>query len=55
LGYQSEWAKTHLPTRRDRNEFYTRLGRLTPPTGEALERLRRMSAQVSPADFLKAK
>ena len=31
LGYQSEWAKTHLPTRRERNAFYTQVGKLVPP------------------------
>ena len=27
IGYQSEWAQAHLPTRRERNDFYTELGR----------------------------
>ena len=31
LGYQSEWAKTHLPTRRERNVFYTQIGQLISP------------------------
>jgi hypothetical protein len=30
-GYQSDWAKTYLPTRRDRNAFYTHLGREVEP------------------------
>jgi hypothetical protein len=30
-GYQSEWAKTHLPTRRERNAFYTKVGREVEP------------------------
>jgi hypothetical protein len=30
-GYQSDWAKSHLPSRRDRNAFYTRLGRQVEP------------------------
>lgn len=30
-GYQSEWAQTQLPTRRAKNEFYTRLGRQVEP------------------------
>ena len=30
-GYQSDWAKSHLPSRRDRNDFYTRLGRQVEP------------------------
>ena len=39
-GYQSDWAKTHLPTRRERNEFYTALGRQVEPgplDGEKIE------------------
>jgi hypothetical protein len=31
LGYQSEWARTHLPDRRERNAFYTELGRKVEP------------------------
>ena len=31
LGYQSEWAKAYLVTRRERNAFYTQIGRLIPP------------------------
>jgi len=31
IGYQSEWAKRHLPTRRERNAFYTELGRRVTP------------------------
>jgi hypothetical protein len=31
LGYQSDWAKTHFPARRERNAFYTHLGRQVEP------------------------
>ncbi len=31
LGYQSAWAKMHLPSRRQRNAFYTKLGRQVEP------------------------
>jgi hypothetical protein len=31
LGYQSDWARTHLPSRRERNAFYTELGRKVEP------------------------
>ncbi len=30
-GYQSKWASAHFPTRRERNAFYTRLGRQVEP------------------------
>ena len=52
LGYQSEWAKTHLPSRRERNDFYTRVGLQTPPTPEAMARLKQKSAENMPAEFL---
>lgn len=31
LGYQSDWAKAHFPTRRERNALYTQLGRQVEP------------------------
>ena len=31
IGYQSEWAHSHLPSRRERNAFYTALGCHVPP------------------------
>ena len=52
LGYQSEWAQAHLPTRRERNDFYTRLGYLVPPGKENLARLKQLDSSMSPADIL---
>ncbi|MGQ9502633.1 MAG: hypothetical protein ACUVSF_12955 [Anaerolineae bacterium] len=40
LGYQSNWARLHLPDRRMRNDFYTQVGYLIPPGKTGLERLR---------------
>jgi hypothetical protein len=31
IGYQSDWAQAELPTREQRNAFYTALGRRVPP------------------------
>ena len=31
LGYQSSWAQDNLPTRRARNDFYTKIGQLVSP------------------------
>lgn len=53
LGYQSGWAKSHLPGRRERNQFYTALGQKVPPGRAAFERLNRADASMSPADLLK--
>ena len=54
LGYQSEWASAHLPTRRERNTFYTSIGRLVPPTaaGSCPAASRWASCLFTPADFL---
>jgi hypothetical protein len=51
MGYQSEWARTCLPDRRERNAFYTRLGRQLHPD-MANDMLSRISPQMSPKDVL---
>jgi hypothetical protein len=52
-GYQSAWARTHLPTRRERNAFYTQVGRLVPPTSAGLARLQELGQKdAAPAVFL---
>ena len=53
LGYQSEWAQTHLPTRRQRNDFYTRVGYGVPPGSEGATHLRRFTPDMSPDEMLK--
>jgi hypothetical protein len=52
LGYQSLWAKEHLPTRRERNAFYTRAGRLIPPGKVCLAHLGKLDAHYSPEKFM---
>jgi hypothetical protein len=52
LGYQSQWAKTHLPTRRERNAFYTRIGRQVPPGEAGLALLKGVPQNDVPAQFL---
>lgn len=52
-GYQSEWAKSHLKTRRERNLFYVRLGRLVPPGRHGLNRLQQVAA-ATPEELLDA-
>jgi hypothetical protein len=50
LGYQSDWAKSYLPGRKERNAFYTRIGRKTPSGTAGLQMLRRISPNVLPDD-----
>ena len=52
LGYQSEWARTHLAARRERNAFYTRVGRLTPPGQAGMARLKSLTPDLSPVEVL---
>lgn len=52
LGYQSEWAQAHLPTRLQRNAFYTRAGWLLPPGKEGLGLLEGLSKEMEPEEIL---
>jgi hypothetical protein len=46
MGYQSDWAQAHLPVRRERNGFYTQLGRLVPPGRAGVTKLQEASASL---------
>jgi hypothetical protein len=50
LGYQSEWARAHLPSRRERNRFYTAVGRRVPPGKAGGQVLGQVDPAMSPAD-----
>ena len=52
LGYQSSWARQHLPERSVRNAFYTRLGHLIPPGKAGQHVLEKLDAQESPEKIL---
>jgi hypothetical protein len=52
LGYQSEWARMHLPSRRERNAFYTRLGALLEPGKKGLKQLLQLAWLQTPDQVL---
>jgi len=52
LGYQSDWARRHLPRRRDRNAFYTEVGALLEPGIAGLQRLGALDAASRPAQLI---
>ena len=52
LGYQSEWAEAHLPSRRERNDFYTRVGYHMPPGKASIAQVRQLDPTISPVDIL---
>jgi hypothetical protein len=52
LGYQSDWARTHLPSRRERNAFYTQVGRQARPGPTGLALLKQLTPAPPPAEIL---
>ncbi|MCX6029114.1 MAG: hypothetical protein NT169_07400 [Chloroflexi bacterium] len=51
-GYQSAWAKQRLPTRRERNAFYTAIGQRVPPGASGLAKLRALDTAMLPGHIL---
>ncbi len=51
-GYQSEWARAHLPSRRARNQFYTQIGRAAPPGLRSMARVGQFDPEMPPAKML---
>jgi len=54
LGYQSAWAKSYLPTRKERNAFYTQVGKRVPPGAAGRALLAAVQPDMEPAQILKA-
>jgi hypothetical protein len=52
LGYQSEWAAAHLPTRRQRNDFYIQLGYQLPPGKDGISKLKQLGSTLLPGEIL---
>jgi hypothetical protein len=52
IGYQSEWANSFLPTRSDRNSFYTRAGFLIPPGIPGFQALKKLNVTMSPQEIV---
>lgn len=53
MGYQSEWATTHLATRAMRNAFYTAVGRRTPPGRAGAQLLAQLQPTMTPDEVLR--
>ena len=54
LGYQSDWAQQHFPTRAERNAFYTQAGERIPPGPAGPAGLRALGATPGPEVVLAA-
>jgi hypothetical protein len=52
LGYASQWAQMHLPSRRERNKFYTQVGYCVRPGKASLDTLKRLDPDMPPAAIL---
>jgi hypothetical protein len=48
LGYQSDWARAQLPSRRERNDFYTKVGYTLSPGKPKIT----LDTNMTPADIL---
>jgi hypothetical protein len=53
MGYQSAWAADFLPTRAQRNAFYSAIGRRTPPGKAGRRLLAQLHPEMSPDEALK--
>jgi hypothetical protein len=51
LGYQSDWAKSYLTTRSERNAFYTMIGRQVIPGKTGIAQLRAFSDRMKPTEI----
>ena len=52
LGYESDWAKSHFPARRQRNQFYQQIGFQIPPEKKTIGKLLSLKEGASPEQFL---
>jgi hypothetical protein len=52
LGYQSTWARSHFPSRKQRNQFFTKAGYSIPPGKSSMQKLRDQDHQILPEDLL---
>lgn len=52
IGYQSKWAASQLPSRAERNSFYTWVGRGLTPGITGVRKLQSLSADLTPAEVL---
>ena len=54
LGYQSDWAKSHLPRRRERNAFYIKVGQMVEPGQASVPRVAKLDPSWPPQKILAA-
>ena len=53
LGYQSEWAQVNFPSRRQSNDFYTRVGQMIQPGEAGLNVLKKLNTNMEPSSILR--
>ncbi len=53
MGFQSEWAKQQMPDRRERNEFYTQVGKSLPPGQIGSQKIGKITPEYEPDDILR--
>jgi hypothetical protein len=53
MGYQSDWSKQAMSTRRQRNEFYTAVGKIIEPGASGMAKLADVTPAMTSAEILK--
>lgn len=53
MGYESPWAKENFPGRRERNEFYRKVGRQVAPGKEGIDIVRSLRRNALREEFLR--
>jgi hypothetical protein len=54
LGYQSSWSNANFTSRRERNTFYTQVGKMVSPGIQSLPMIQALTGDLSPRQILQA-
>ena len=54
MGYQSAWAQSAMSTRKERNDFYTKVGKAVEPGKAGMAKLSKVNVKFSPNDVIKS-
>lgn len=52
MGYQSEWAQSAMSSRKERNEFYTQVGKAVEPGTSGKAKVVKLIQTMSPSDII---
>ena len=53
MGYQSAWAQSAMSTRKERNDFYTKVGKAVEPGASGQAKVAKLKQTMSPGDIVR--